>query len=86
MDDRPTCGPCQAALHAAQERRKSCPRDMAEMSKEVVYDRLVIDVCPDCKGIWLDPGELEVLQQLAKDTHDFQDLIKADVIGRQYGY
>jgi len=59
---------------------------MAEMSKEVVYDRLVIDVCPDCKGIWLDPGELEVLQQLAKDTPDFQDLIKADVIGRQYGY
>ncbi len=56
------------------------------MSKEVVYDRLVIDVCPDCKGIWLDPGELEVLQQLAKDTPDFQDLIKADVIGRQYGY
>lgn len=29
--------------------------------KEVNKDGIMIDVCPNCKGVWLDRGELEKL-------------------------
>ncbi len=42
-----------------------CPRcgpvDLAERER----DAIVIDVCPQCRGVWLDRGELERLQARA---------------------
>jgi len=31
--------------------------------KKAERDGILIDVCPDCKGIWLDGGELDMLQK-----------------------
>jgi Zn-finger nucleic acid-binding protein len=31
--------------------------------REVSKDNIMIDVCPSCKGVWLDRGELEKLSQ-----------------------
>lgn len=35
-----------------------CPNDNAAMQK-VVRDGVEIDMCPSCRGVWLDRGELE---------------------------
>ena len=38
----------------------NCPVCSAPF-KEVVKDRILIDVCTRCQGVWLDRGELEKL-------------------------
>ncbi len=35
-----------------------CPNDNAAMQK-VVRDGVEIDMCPTCRGVWLDRGEME---------------------------
>ena len=37
-----------------------CPRDGSDL-KEREFHHVKIDVCPQCKGVWLDTGELEIL-------------------------
>ncbi len=34
-----------------------------ELVKEIYEADVEIDKCPKCRGIWLDPGELETIQQ-----------------------
>jgi len=41
-----------------------CPRDRTEMTKLVKED-VILDVCPKCKGMWLDHEEIDKLQGLA---------------------
>ncbi|RCX13961.1 hypothetical protein DFP94_11813 [Fontibacillus phaseoli] len=38
-----------------------CPVCHDVRMREVEKDGVLIDVCPDCKGVWLDRGELEKL-------------------------
>ncbi|MFD3261788.1 zf-TFIIB domain-containing protein [Paenibacillus lentus] len=38
-----------------------CPVCNDVRMREVEKDGVMIDVCPDCKGVWLDRGELEKL-------------------------
>ena len=38
----------------------TCPKDGSSMN-EVVRDEVLIDVFPQCRGVWLDRGELEKL-------------------------
>lgn len=37
-----------------------CPKCGADLL-EKKFHSMVIDVCPDCKGTWMDAGELEML-------------------------
>ncbi len=37
-----------------------CPNCQVGM-KEVTRNNVQIDICPDCRGVWLDRGELEKL-------------------------
>ncbi len=37
-----------------------CPKDGADL-QEREFHHVKIDVCTQCKGVWLDPGELEIL-------------------------
>lgn len=39
----------------------SCTSPMSEVSRRGVY----VDVCPSCRGVWLDGGELEKLLSTA---------------------
>lgn len=50
---------------AAEKQRKDthwmkCPKCGFDL-KEINYQSVMIDTCPECKGIWLDQGELELL-------------------------
>ena len=38
-----------------------CPVCEDVRMREVEKDGVLIDVCPDCKGVWLDRGELDKL-------------------------
>ena len=49
----------------AKQRRKEahwmkCPKCGADLD-EINYQNVMIDTCKECKGIWLDHGELELL-------------------------
>ena len=55
----------QAADAAArQARRGTCPGGCPGKLVEEPFQNLKIDRCPECNGVWLDPGELE---QIARD-------------------
>lgn len=49
----------------------NCPRCYDPVLDERDRDGVVIDVCPECKGIWLDRGELEKL--IARATRDLDE-------------
>lgn len=39
------------------------PRELMDKVLSQRDHRVVMDVCPSCKGVWLDYGELEAIQQ-----------------------
>jgi Zn-finger nucleic acid-binding protein len=48
-----------------------CPNDNAAMQK-IVREGVEIDMCPTCRGVWLDRGELEkVLEGGRQDAREF---------------
>ena len=50
-----------------QERRNhfmKCPKCGADLT-EKAFDQVKVDICPECDGIWLDKGEIEVLRQIS---------------------
>lgn len=42
-----------------------CPRCSSKLDK-IKKNKIVIDVCPFCQGMWLDDGEIEKLYKLNK--------------------
>ena len=45
------------------EKKGLCPRDRTELMRvySAVDRTVIIDACPDCRGIWLDGGEFKKL-------------------------
>lgn len=43
----------------------NCPTCDAKL-KAVEKHGIEVDICPDCKGVWLDRGELEKLVEMAE--------------------
>jgi predicted TIM-barrel enzyme len=64
--NKPTCESCvehiKLVLASAREIRRACPADGSELAKEVVHG-VIIDRCPACKGVWLDAGEMERMNE-----------------------
>lgn len=46
-----------------------CPNDNASMLK-ITREGVEIDICPTCRGVWLDRGELEKLLEKQKVEAD----------------
>lgn len=44
-----------------------CPHCNTQM-QELTKTDVLLDVCPDCKGTWLDRGELEKILTRARDV------------------
>jgi hypothetical protein len=54
-----------SAAAAEAERRMhlmKCPKDGYDLKTVTLHD-VQIETCPHCRGIWLDAGELEVLER-----------------------
>lgn len=45
-----------------------CPVCSDVRMREVEKDGVMIDICPDCKGVWLDRGELEKLMNEIREV------------------
>ncbi len=50
---------------------RKCPVDDFTLAQES-YEGVAVDVCPHCGGVWLDAGELEVVQNA--QASDFRDV------------
>jgi uncharacterized protein len=53
---------------SAQERKAhfmKCPKCGADL-KEETHGHVKVDVCPECKGMWLDAGEMDLLNTVQK--------------------
>ena len=44
-----------------------CPRCSSKLDK-IEKNKIVIDICPFCQGMWLDDGEIEKLSKLNKNV------------------
>jgi len=64
--DQSMCPACvehvKLVLESARESRRICPADGSELTKEVVHG-VIIDRCPECRGVWLDAGEMERMNE-----------------------
>lgn len=56
------------AARAAAARHCPCAECEGAVLERVVHDKVEIDTCPKCKGVWLDAGELELLSGRATAT------------------
>lgn len=65
-EDEAICENCvnemAVMVAASKEETRPCPVDGTQMLKEVAH-MLVIDRCPECKGVWLDGGELDRIRE-----------------------
>ena len=82
-EDKPTCDACrdeiELALAEAKEEKRACPVHGGILKKELAHG-VIIDRCPTCQGVWLDPGELERM------NHDVaEEVWKALAYGRPLG-
>ncbi len=83
LDDVPTCSDCENTFlkaKAASEDKRSCPMDGTAMKKEVVH-KLVIDRCPQCRGVWLDGEELEAIKKAASEEGYSNGMLLGIAIG-----
>jgi len=52
----------------------NCPICNDVRMREVEKDRVTIDVCPNCKGVWLDRGELEkLMSEVRQERQEYND-------------
>jgi Zn-finger nucleic acid-binding protein len=56
-----------------------CPVCSDVRMREVEKDNLLIDVCPDCKGVWLDRGELDKLMSGIREVRNEFDRMERHV-------
>lgn len=61
-----------------------CPRDKSNLESEVYEADIEVDVCPSCRGMWLDKGELEKIEEVHE--HDYTEELKLipNYIGNAY--
>ena len=60
------CPECKPAMDPANEPIRKCPIDNTDMKKQLAGDVFIVDRCPSCGGVWLDKGELEIIQEWAQ--------------------
>lgn len=77
-DGLPTCPDCITQLQAKREVIRSCPVDGSTMQKRIIKN-VIIDQCPKCSGVWLDSGELELIQKQSADSGD--DFLTGLIVG-----
>ncbi|WP_223068750.1 zf-TFIIB domain-containing protein [Paenibacillus caui] len=60
-----------------------CPVCHDVRMKEVEKDGVLIDVCPECKGVWLDRGELD---KLLSEIREVRPAFNEWMDNRERGY
>lgn len=63
-----------------------CPVCDGVIMREVEKNGVLIDVCPSCKGVWLDRGELDKLMRDVHAAHQEYDHLQSYVDPRRKTY
>jgi uncharacterized protein len=58
----------------AKQQPMVCPRCGATLD-EVKMQSVLVDVCPQCKGMWLDAGELEIIRESRAGKSFFDSIL-----------
>ncbi len=72
----------QEATAAAEKQRLKvlhfmhCPKCGQKLLSETYAGAVEIDVCPGCKGLWLDANELETILATTKARGPFRSFLK----------
>jgi len=90
---RVICSDCQDDIEA-EERLKAaieaegvfeCPSCQTHMDKTEMTEGLFIDKCPNCKGVFLDGGELEKIKEMyyskGEDSNEGSGFVTGVVVG-----
>jgi Zn-finger nucleic acid-binding protein len=57
----------------------NCPVCEGTRLREVEKEGILIDICPTCKGVWLDRGELDkLMQNVREDREDYNEWYNRD--------
>ena len=76
----------KAKEQARAQRAGTCPGGCETKLVEETFQHIQIDRCPTCKGVWLDPGELE---QISSDksglVRSFVDFLSGPKGGAKQG-
>ena len=83
VEGLPTCDQCESKLEASKEEKRPCLVCAIPMEKTTVQN-VLIDRCPTCQGVWLDGGELELLQKAMQSGGD-GDFASGFVLGMVIG-
>ena len=59
-----------------------CPVCKKEMMI-LEYNEVELDYCPDCKGVWLDQGELELLLEISDKKVDLSNIPDSEKSNRR---
>ena len=61
-----------------------CPKDKSILETNIYETEFKVEICPSCKGMWLDKGELEMIEKTTE--HDYSDELSRipDYIGNAY--
>ncbi|MEK3888814.1 TFIIB-type zinc ribbon-containing protein [Bacillus sp. FSL K6-3431] len=51
----------------------NCPVCDEVRMREVEKDDVLIDICPNCKGVWLDRGELEKITEGLREDQRYSE-------------
>jgi hypothetical protein len=51
----------QRAAAAQATSRPQCPRGHGDLTEREL-DSVIVDICPECGGMWLDAGELDLIR------------------------
>ena len=62
----------RAKAEKAQAAMK-CPRCGGTL-QETQFHHAVVDVCPNCKGMWLDAGEIEIIGKSFQEEHSARNV------------
>lgn len=76
LGDRKLADYLTKAIGTRSESRMVCPRCGGLMDHKHA-EGLVVDVCVECHGVWLDPGELEGLETLSRAGFEGDPAVKA---------
>lgn len=73
-----------AELAARQAAIGRCPKDGSKLN-QIVYQKVTLDQCPECHGIWLDQGEGRAILEAEKKAGKgfFTDFINSVTTGKK---
>ena len=61
-----------------------CPTDNSVLESSVYEEDIEVDICPSCRGLWLDKGELEQIEETQERDYSEELKLIPNLVGPAY--